>query len=74
MMKDKVLMVMAEALRAEVDETISSENMLTWDSLAHMRLIVGLEDEFGIEIEDQYIETLNSFDAIYSYLRSHVHA
>ena len=69
MMKDRLLSVLSEGLRTAVDETVDSENMTDWDSLAHMRIIVGLEDEFDIEVDDEQISNLNSYEAIYNYLQ-----
>lgn len=53
-----------EAERIRVDEVEE------WDSLSHIKLIMELESEFGIEIEPKSIAKLYSnFDAIVSCLR-----
>ena len=45
---------------AEIDEKASPDTIEKWDSLAHMNLIVALEEEFEVEIiEDEIIEMMN---------------
>ena len=45
------------------DET-SQSNLDDWDSLAQVKLIVGLEDEFNVKFETSEIGSLNSVAAI----------
>ncbi len=73
-MEGKVVAMLSEILKTQVDKAASSETLNQWDSLAHMKIIVGLEDMFGIEIEDEELPKLQSFDAIINYLNSKIDA
>ena len=63
-MKERVLNVMAAVLDVPVgtlNEDSSPDNVEQWDSLHHMNLVLGLEQEFGIQFtEDEIIEMLNA--------------
>lgn len=51
-------------------ERIRVDEVEEWDSLSHIRLVMELESEFGIEIEASSIAKLYSnFDSIVSFLR-----
>ena len=62
-MENRMKDVMAAVFEMPVDEITdesSPDNINSWDSLRHMNLIVALEEEFGIEFEDdEIIEMLN---------------
>lgn len=56
-----------DVFRAELDDEdlvigpdTSQNNLKAWDSLAHIRLISGIENEFGIEFNVAEIEQLTS--------------
>jgi acyl carrier protein len=42
----------------------STASVAEWDSLASLTLIMALEEEFGVEVDAEQLETLVSFDAI----------
>ena len=42
----------------------SRDTVTEWDSLKHMHLMLGLEDEFRIEFTDQEIGTLTSVSSL----------
>ena len=44
-----------------LDITCSQDNCDNWDSLHHINLISGLEEEFNIEIEPEEIADMKSF-------------
>jgi len=48
-----------------VFETTDSESIEEWDSLAHVRLIVALEDEFDIDFLPEEIYGLSNLGALY---------
>ena len=51
-------------------ERIRVDEVEEWDSLSHIKLVMELETEFGIEIEPGSITKLYSnFDSIVSFLR-----
>lgn len=66
-MEEKLKKVFAGIFRIDV-ENISSEtsvqNLEEWDSLAHMKLIFAVEEEFGVVFEEEEISELISFSAL----------
>ena len=64
---DDVLARVQEVFRAELDDEdlviapdTSQNNLKAWDSLAHIRLISGLENEFDIQFSLAEIEQISS--------------
>lgn len=49
---------------------ISVKEIEEWDSLTHIKLIIAIESEFGIEIEPDFISLLYSdFETIFVFLK-----
>ena len=69
-MKDKVKKIISGVFNLQIDsinDDASPENILNWDSLNHMNLIVSLEEEFSIRFSDKEIgEMLNLELIIYT--------
>lgn len=63
----KLIEIMApifELEESQITENASPENIEKWDSLAHMNLVIALEQEFDIQFtEEQIVESLN-FNAL----------
>ena len=64
---DDVLARIQEVFRAELDDEdlviapdTSQRNLKAWDSLAHIRLISGIENEFDIQFSLAEIEQISS--------------
>jgi acyl carrier protein len=64
---DDVLARVQEVFRAELDDEdlaiapdTSQRNLEAWDSLAHIRLISGIENEFDIQFSLAEIEQITS--------------
>lgn len=53
-------------------ERASPETVAAWDSLANVTLLTVIEEEFGVEIPVDDLETLASFDLLLDYLRTNV--
>ena len=72
-MELKLVKIMAPIFEVEesvISEDASPENIETWDSLAHMSLVLALEEEFGIQFtEDQIVESF-SFKALVDILNN----
>lgn len=49
----------------------AQDNMPDWDSLAHVRLVVGIENEFGILFDVSEIETIKSVRGFYDAVVRH---
>lgn len=62
-MENRIKDVMSAVFEISVDKITdesSPDNIKLWDSLKHMQMIVALEEEFGIEFDDEEIvEMLN---------------
>ena len=54
---------------AQIDQA-STENVAEWDSVATVTLLTLIEDEFGIAIDFEDLETLTSFELIAAHLES----
>ena len=66
-MDDKIRAIMAEVLRLPVDRIGADAAIGTvpnWDSTAHMRMMIALEDEFGVELDESRMIEMTSFARI----------
>lgn len=52
----------------QIREGASPQTISNWDSLAHMNLVLALEEEFGVQFQDQELVQMTSFEAILSSL------
>jgi len=42
----------------------SPETIETWDSMQHLNLVLALEEKFGVQLEPEDIEQMNSIGAV----------
>ena len=66
-MDDKIRAVMAQVLRLPVDRVGADAaigNVPNWDSTAHMRMMLALEDAFGIELDEAHMVEMTSLARI----------
>ncbi|MFD0680777.1 MULTISPECIES: acyl carrier protein [unclassified Paenibacillus] len=56
---------------AAINEDSSPDTIDAWDSINHMTLILSLEQEFGIEFNDDVLENTLDFRSILNYLSKH---
>lgn len=75
MVYDKVVRIIAENL--DLDESaISSDSVITddlgADSLDVVDLVMSFEDEFGIEIPDDAVETIRTVGDIAKYIEDNI--
>lgn len=52
-MKDRIRQIVADVLgipRADVTDELSRETADSWDSLAHLRIVTAVEQEFGFQL------------------------
>lgn len=69
--EQRVLVVIGNVLNCAVEEITMTTGLLRhrdWDSLAHVSIIVGLEEEFHIVVPDEKIESLNNAQSICDYV------
>jgi len=68
-MEERIRAIMAESLRLPADRIgahAAIGNVPNWDSTAHMRIMLALEDEFGIELDESRMIEMTSFAKIRS--------
>jgi acyl carrier protein len=64
---EKIRTIMAEALRLPIDRIGPDAAIGTvpnWDSTAHMRMMIALEDAFGIELDESRMVEMTSLAKI----------
>jgi acyl carrier protein len=49
----EVMSAVLDVSISELDENSSPATIANWDSLRHMNLIVALEEEFGVQFDDE---------------------
>jgi acyl carrier protein len=54
----------------EFSPTLAPEDVLRWDSLGHMTLVMDLEDTFGVHFEVDEITEMSSAQKIIELLRA----
>lgn len=71
-MDDKLSDIFQTVFSVEVDDItfMTRENSEKWDSMAHTSLMLCIEEEFGLSIDFDTSEELNSFAYIIAYLKS----
>lgn len=52
----------------KINADFAAKNVEQWDSMNHMNLIVAIEEEFDMEIDEDEILDLMSFQALADYL------
>ena len=70
-MRERLRSLIAEALNIPVDELPGNPelgNLQEWDSLAQLRIMIAIEEEFGVELMAEAIMRVRSLDAIEAYL------
>ena len=66
-MEDRIKKIIASVFEIEeekIDVSVSTETSEKWDSLSHMKLVVALEEDFGILFDNEEIIDLISFPLI----------
>jgi acyl carrier protein len=62
-MENKIKDIIASVFaidRKEVGDDASTDTIENWDSIRHMNLVVALEEEFGVEFDDdELIDMVN---------------
>ncbi|WP_138159125.1 acyl carrier protein [Peptoniphilus catoniae] len=70
-MKEKILELIADQFNRNVDEInedTSFEDDLNADSIDIVELVMSIEDEFGIEIEDEVLERIHTIGDVLDYM------
>jgi acyl carrier protein len=60
------------ALPATFDvSSVENTAMPQWDSVAHLQLVIAIEDEFGIQLDPADVVDLNSYATAVTILQRH---
>lgn len=62
-MNDRLTEIVADVLDldpAQIDDELTPEDAELWDSLNHLRLVTAVEQEFGVKLSMQEIESIKS--------------
>lgn len=73
-MNDKLLQILADTLgvdAATLNSETSMENTAAWDSVAHLNLVLSLEQSFGQKFSPEEFMRMQSLAAIQRTLSSH---
>jgi acyl carrier protein len=69
-MEEKLLSIIRDILENQsLDVNVSQSNCDDWDSMAHLNIIIAVEEEFEISIEPDDITEIKSFIDFKQYLR-----
>lgn len=71
-LEEKVVAILATILKRPLDAEaeIMRESTEGWDSLKHVELLFALEDEFGVEFDEQEQSEIDGVARIVSLLRA----
>ena len=72
--RDVVKQIMIAVLELNQDdqlEDITMDSNADWDSMRHVSIITGLENEFGIFVEADQAENLTSYDKLVTFINEH---
>jgi acyl carrier protein len=70
---DEIKNTMASCLRVDpsrISDATRDEDLMEWDSLGHVNLMMALEQAFGVQLEVEDFDTLKSVPAIVSFLNA----
>lgn len=65
--KERIFNVMElvfEESKENINEESSIDSLENWDSIRHLNLILGLEEEFDITIPDEEVATITNYKLI----------
>ena len=72
MLEERLKRVMGEILEVDpgtIGGQTDMDSVAAWDSLRHMRLVLAIEDEFGVSIPDEDAANITSYPIIVVVLR-----
>ncbi|MDX9917819.1 MAG: acyl carrier protein [Gudongella sp.] len=75
MLTEKIIKLIAEQFNineSEITIDTSFNDDLNADSLDLVELIMALEDEFGLEIEDEEVEKIKTVGDAREYIKNHI--
>lgn len=73
---ERFLSAVSSALGVDVSSlsiNLSKDDISEWDSLGHLKLLLGLEEEFGIQFSMEEAGTLSSLQDIFNLIKTRTH-
>ncbi len=71
MIKDRVIAIVKKQLKIDkVDVTANLQDDYQVDSIGVLDFIMSIEDEFGIEVEDDALETMTTVQDVIDYVEN----
>ena len=50
----------------EISEDLHIDNTPSWDSLGHLRLVVGIESKFNVQLKPSEIHSMLDYQSVFS--------
>ncbi|MGO1580972.1 MAG: acyl carrier protein [Peptoniphilaceae bacterium] len=75
-MKERILELIAVQFNRNVEELeddMTFENDLSADSIDIVELVMSIEDEFGIEIDDEVLSKMETISDVLDYVEENIH-
>jgi acyl carrier protein len=72
---DRVRRIVSDALQLPIEQvqpTTSPDDVEGWDSIQHLNMVLGLEQEFGVQFDPDEIEKLLSVELMAQFVESKV--
>lgn len=76
--KAQFLATLTDIFRSELDDdsiviilATTQKDLATWDSLAHVRIVMGVENAYDVQFEVEEIETIDSVQGFYDVVSRH---
>ena len=72
---ERIQLIVTDVLDIDADKvhaTASQQDIAEWDSLAQLRIVTALEQEFGVKPTMKEIAELNSIPAITRYIETSI--
>lgn len=74
--QEKIKKVMSHILEVpleSIDEHFTTDSTEKWESLNQIKLVLALEEEFGIRLEEKDIVNANSYESIVGIVGNYTH-
>lgn len=74
-MEERVYRVVSQIMNVPVEQVNKASSPSTieaWDSLNHMNLVLALEEEFGVQFDDEDIVNMNNLELILATIKKNM--
>ena len=56
----------------EINESSHIDNVPGWDSMAHLRLVIGIESRYGVQLSPNEIQGILNYQSVYDFVNKNV--